>query len=318
MTVNLLDVDGVVIDTTLTDVHPDTGEDGFYIFDVLPPGTYSVQFDLGSGALAGYEQSPVDQGGDDALDSDAAIGTGFTPQTTLGLGEQDLTLDAGFYLPASLGDFVWDDLDGDGVQADGEPGIEGVTVSLLDEDGNPVVDDGGVAITTLTDADGFYEFVDLVPGTYSVQFDLASAALVAAGYVPTPADQGDDDAVDSDGSVFDGTTAQTTLISGQRDATLDSGFYIPVIVGDFVWEDRDGDGLQGAGEPGVPDVTVYLLDDAGVRLQDGMGADIAAVTDADGLYLFEGLAAGFLCRRVRPCHHACRASWSRCRTSTAT
>ena len=45
----------------------------------------------------------------------------------------DRTLDAGFYLPAELGDFVWEDLDGNGIQDPGEPGLNDVTVFLLDE-----------------------------------------------------------------------------------------------------------------------------------------------------------------------------------------
>ena len=79
----------------------------------------------------------------------------------LGLGEHNPTIDAGYYEPASLGDYVWLDLDGDGEQDSNEIGIENVTLELYDEDGNLVA-------TTTTDANGFYEFTDLVQGTYSV------------------------------------------------------------------------------------------------------------------------------------------------------
>ena len=70
-----------------------------------------------------------------------------------------------------------------------------------------------------------------MPGTYSVQFDLTSVPSLPA-ICSTFANVGADDTIDSDGSEADGTTAQTTLISGQRDDTIDSGFFTLVTVGD--------------------------------------------------------------------------------------
>jgi hypothetical protein len=70
-------------------------------------------------------------------------------------GENDPTNDAGFFrTTAAIGDFVWEDIDGDGVQDAGEPGIENVTVTLQDDNGNTLA-------TTTTDATGFYEFTNL-------------------------------------------------------------------------------------------------------------------------------------------------------------
>jgi hypothetical protein len=46
-------------------------------------------------------------------------------------GQTDNTVDAGLYRPASIGDFVWEDLNGNGQQDSGEPGIVGATVNLL-------------------------------------------------------------------------------------------------------------------------------------------------------------------------------------------
>ena len=69
------------------------------------------------------------------------------------------------YVPAgSIGDRVWFDADNDGVQDPAEPGVPGVTVRLLDEDGN-------VLATTVTDSDGMYLFDDLPPGVYRVVVD---------------------------------------------------------------------------------------------------------------------------------------------------
>ena len=47
------------------------------------------------------------------------------------------------------------------------------------------------------------------------------------------------------------SAASAVLTSGQSDLTLDFGFVQPVFVGDFVWSDTNGDGIQDAGEPGI-------------------------------------------------------------------
>ncbi|MBK9462537.1 MAG: carboxypeptidase regulatory-like domain-containing protein [Sphingobacteriales bacterium] len=59
-------------------------------------------------------------------------------------------------IPASLGNYVWYDVDEDGIQDATETGVDGVTVTLYD--GN-----GAVVATTTTDATGAYEFTGLTP-----------------------------------------------------------------------------------------------------------------------------------------------------------
>lgn len=67
-------------------------------------------------------------------------------------GETNLTYNAGFYVPASIGDFVWNDLDLDGIQDAGEPGIPGVTVTLNGTTGSGAP----VTSSTTTGANGDY------------------------------------------------------------------------------------------------------------------------------------------------------------------
>jgi hypothetical protein len=59
---------------------------------------------------------------------------------------------------------------------------------------------------------------------------------------------------------------------------------MPVLaaIGDYVWYDDNMDGIQDAGEPGVPDVTVNLYDCTNEPVA-------VTLTDADGYYLFSGL-----------------------------
>ena len=162
MTVNLKDGTGTIVDTTTTD------SNGYYLFDNLVPGDYSVEVVK----PAGYEFTLQDQGGYDTLDSDVN-GSGATIITTLVSGENDLTWDAGIYRPASLGNFVWDDLNLNGIQDNGEPGVAGVTVNLYSGTGT-------IVGTVLTDSNGYYLFDNLVPGDYSVEI------IKPAGYGFSP------------------------------------------------------------------------------------------------------------------------------------
>ncbi|MCK9994643.1 MAG: hypothetical protein KAH56_00015 [Candidatus Krumholzibacteria bacterium] len=130
---------------------------------------------------------------------------------------------AGFSIPvepppelACIGDYVWEDLNLDGIQDPNEPGIEGVVVHLMNCTGD-------ILAGTMTDADGKYLFCDLRPGDYSIHFELPE------GYVFSPQDQGTDDAVDSDANPVTGMTICTTLDPGETDLTWDAGMFIPVI-----------------------------------------------------------------------------------------
>ena len=287
VTVNLYDSNGTLIATTTT------SGGGFYLFTDLVPGDYHVEFI----PPVGYVISPQDQGGNDAADSDANPVTGQTIDTTITAGENDLTWDAGLYQPASLGDFVWNDLNANGVQDGGEAGINGVTVNLYrpgyGPDGIPGnADDGDIVATTTTAGGGLYLFDNLIPGDYYVDF------IPPAGYVLSPQDQGGNDAADSDANVATGQTITTTLVSGENDLTWDAGLYQPASLGDFVWSDLNANGIQdGSAETGIDGVTVNLYrpgygpDGIPGNADDG---DIVATTTTagGGLYLFDNLIPG--------------------------
>ena len=103
--------------------------------------------------------------GDDGVDSDADPVNGMTQIVTLAPGEANLTLDAGIVELASLGNYVWNDSNNDGIQDDTESGVEGVTVTLTGGGADGVIgtsDD--TTASMLTDSDGLYLFTGLNPG----------------------------------------------------------------------------------------------------------------------------------------------------------
>jgi len=265
VTVRLLDSTGTVIDTTTTDGN------GNYLFTDLIPGVYSVEFDI-STLPPDYRFVSQDVGGDDTTDSDADPTTGRTIQTTLTAGENDLTWDAGIYQLSSIGDTVWYDADGDGLQDAGEPGVPGVTVHLLDGSGT-VID------TTTTDVNGNYLFENLEPGDYAIE------VVPPAGYAFTTQDAGGDDTIDSDVDTTTGRTIVTTLDPGENDPTWDAGLVGIMSLGDLVWNDVNNNGVVDAGESGISGVTVRLLDNSGNVIA-------TTTTDGSGNYLFDKLLPG--------------------------
>ncbi len=266
VTVRLIDSQGYTSTTT-------TGADGAYHFRNLQPGNYVIQVV----PPTGYALSPMDQGGNDASDSDTdPANEGKTATIALESGETDDTVDAGLFQSAAVGDKVWDDLDADGVQDGGEPGLANAVVSLLDATGTTEI-----AARTTTAADGVYQFSGLVPGTYVVKFGPP------AGYGFSAQDQGGNDAADSDADTGTGKAAAVTLTAGQTNNDVDAGFYRTASVGDFVWNDLNGNGVQDSGEPGVNNITVHLVTSAapGTPIQ-------TTTTDAAGAYSFTGVAPG--------------------------
>jgi hypothetical protein len=102
----------------------------------------------------------------------------------------DTSIDFGFIIcEGAIGDFIWKDLDGDGIQDLGEPGINGAVVTLLDSNGEVI---RGPFTTNET---GLYLFEGLCAGNYNV-----TVVPPSADYAPTLLNQGDDDTKDSDGS----------------------------------------------------------------------------------------------------------------------
>ncbi|MFK8006549.1 MAG: SdrD B-like domain-containing protein, partial [Saprospiraceae bacterium] len=259
---------------TLITLTTTTDADGKYIFDDLAPGTYKLTFNTPTGFVTTYPN----EGGDDTADSDVDPTTNMTEFVTIESGEENLTLDAGYYEPAKIGDMAFVDDNANGIMEAGEPGIQFVNVVLEGFTGNNTP----VTLTTQTDVDGKYLFDNLVPGAYKLTFTADPL------YQATNKDLGGDDALDSDIDPITGMTDFEFLESGETNLTYDAGYYVFGKIGDFVWLDCNKDGMQSPGEKGIADVKVRLFGTNGF----GLPVQAMATTDADGKYEFDGLIPG--------------------------
>ena len=161
----------------------------------------------------------------------------------------------------SIGNLVFEDLNNNGIRDAGDPGEPGVTIELLDGSGNPILDSSGNPITTVTNASGFYEFTGLPAGDYRVRSSLPSAHFF------TDQNAGGNDAIDSDVDST-GLSDVVTLAAGENNLTVDVGLAHFASLGDTVFFDTDGDGVQDTGESGVANVVVNLLDGGGSPIFD--------------------------------------------------
>ncbi|MDK2826244.1 MAG: hypothetical protein PWQ44_1424 [Methanolobus sp.] len=189
-----------------------TNENGIYSFSVDKWYYYYVEFEL----IDGYVFSPKDQGHyyqQYKYDSDADTTTGKTD--CIYVTSSMCTVDAGMYCqptpePAGVGNYVWNDLNVNGIQDNGETGMVGITVKLYTCSGQLVA-------TTVTNSSGYYEFADLNAGSYYIEF------VSPSGYVFTTANQGGED-VDSDAEAG-GITNCFTLNAGDYNSVVDAGLH---------------------------------------------------------------------------------------------
>jgi hypothetical protein len=232
-----------------------TGDDGKYLFPALPAGNYRVTVT----PQPNYSQT---------YDLDG-LSTAHTAVYSLAAGEKFYDVDYGYvFIPlGSLGDRVWHDLNSDGVQDSGEPGLVGWTVTLFD------ATTGAELGQQTTGDDGFYLFEDLDAGNYRV------TVTPQPNWVQT---------YDLDG-IGTAHTATATLTRGQNRTDVDFGYVFcpPAVlgsIGDRVWKDYDADGVQDSGEHGLVGWTVTLIRNGTVLSSQNTGAN--------GIYLFDNLAAG--------------------------
>ncbi|MEW6486261.1 MAG: SdrD B-like domain-containing protein, partial [Pseudomonadota bacterium] len=222
------------------------------------------------------------------VDPTQAALTGFTSTTVdpllvqnVNAGDVILTLDFGFRNAAgtyTITDRVWYDANGDS-EDDGESGIGGVTVDLLDASLN-------VIASTITDANGYFSFNGVIGSgaDYTVRITDTGSKLNDYYGITAGAIAGEVEIIN---------------LSGNLDYTLEPtepnfGYGLSKSISGTVFNDLDGDGSLDAGETGMSGIDISLYNDVNSDglLDGGDTLESTLPTDSNGNYLFSGLDNG--------------------------
>ncbi|MFA6373296.1 MAG: SdrD B-like domain-containing protein, partial [Methanothrix sp.] len=176
----------------------------------------------------------------------------------------------------TLGNYVWVDENGNGLQDADEKGLEGVTVNLIDSDGNIV------STQTSTD-EGEFLFENPAPGTYNLEF------LPPAGYSITSKDAGADDGLDSDADPDTHLAGPITMELGLSDNIWDAGFYLPVYISGIKFQDKNANGQKEDDEPPLLGWEIQLKDSSNKMLQT---VTTSSEPGKEGVYEFVDLQPG--------------------------
>lgn len=238
---------------------------GNYTFNDLSVGNYIVD-------VAEHDPDlPVDGYGNPYI-----LTTGNDPlAVALADGAIYLNADFGFSAGGIAGDTIWEDMNGDGIQNAGETGVTSVQVSLyVDENGDQVYTPGVDILygSQSTGASGYYAFTGLPRGDYVLVVTPPQGSTLTGDPDETPPC-----AVCDHQSGF-------SLSPGEENLSRDFGYQPNGVLGDLVWLDLDGDGVQDGEEVGIESVQVDLV------LQGGQRA--STLTDSEGRYSFSNVPAG--------------------------
>ena len=265
VTVALENGSGITVATTTT------GVNGNFQFTGVPAGAnYRWRVTDAAGVLSNYYPTTTY----------AVAGSFQMPGNLAGDLDYTATPHFGYNLTRAIGDTVFNDIDGSGLQNGTEPGISGVSVFLYrDVNGNGAFEPGGAdgapVGSLVTDVNGKYLFTGLTNGSYWVTIDPKQDAL--SGY--TDLTTADDD------SGFTGGQRLVGLSGGVSVLDIDYGYRASTsyTLSGKIWNDTNNDG-QTSAEPGISGITLEVL--------QGTTVIGTATTDGSGNYSFPGLPEG--------------------------
>ncbi len=255
---NLGGVEVVITDSIGVQTTVQTDGNGDYRATAIRPGTVTV--DINDADLpAGFIQTE---------------GNDPTTNVTVNADVDNVEENNGFHVPnGTISGTVTEDIDGDGA---GDNPISGVSLTLVDSAGNPVVDIYGNAIAAVTTGgSGNYSFTNVPPGT-----DYKVIETDKAGFVSVSDSEGANNNEVASISVTDGnTTSGNDFVDTQAGSITGT-----------VQEDTNGDGT---GDSPIADVSLSLVDSAGNTVIGTDGNPIIAVTtNGSGNYSFANVPPG--------------------------
>lgn len=235
--VRIINLDGNLVASTKTD------EQGYYNVEV-PAGEYYAEF-----LHEVYKDFTIyDFAADPNNNSDVDPNLGATDIFTVVGDETRKDIDAG-YLPRTsiIGDFVFLDLNANGIQDDDEIGLKNFMVEVFTENGTLVA-------STITDDAGKYE-LEIEAGTYYLKFSKDHFDEIA------PSLNADlEKNSDMTGQFGLGTTDLITLDAYDVRSDIDAGWLtVQTLIGDYVWLDYITNGIQDDTEYGQGNILVNLI-----------------------------------------------------------
>jgi cyclophilin family peptidyl-prolyl cis-trans isomerase len=257
-----------------TPVMMQTDTAGDFTFTGLAAGTYTL--------TETQPTAPANQTGKDTAGT--ASGTTTTANTISGITVTDGQSAAGYLFAeiplVSTGGTVYQDQNSNGLLDTGEPGIQGVTVTLT---GTSVVNGTITPIAVTTNAQGVYTFPNLTPGTYTIAETQPSGFTDGGDQDGTPAATGGSN--DTFAGINLSTTAAASGGFNFGEAATPAG---TASIAGSVYLDASGDGNRQGVESGISGVTIHLT---GTDSQN-QAVDKTTTTDTSGNFSFTGLAAG--------------------------
>lgn len=158
-----------------------TGAHGEYSFTDVQPGTYIIRFDVPEGTITKeFEVAKKNPASDDDVVN--ITNSDFeTDKFNVDAGKSSSNINCAVYIPSSIGGFVWDDANRDGIYDPSEEKIKGVTVSLYNN-GEVAKDGYGTPFqSVLTDENGAYLFENVPSSMTSYEVIITSSDTVYIG-----------------------------------------------------------------------------------------------------------------------------------------
>lgn len=235
-----------------------TDENGVFTIEGIAPGEYELTYPMDAGNLMPK----------DANTSFTYDGEGMTTGRVRVKENEDISGTVlSIVRTTEISGRVWLE------EHDGVTSIKGAKVRLLDASGTAVAE-------FVTGDDGLYVFKGLMPADYTIDAAIPSGYVLVESTDPHLAEAGLISVIEEAGGLF-GKGPVITLRMAKHRRDMDVGVVLPGRLGDKVWLDLNGNGLQDGDEGGIPGVMIELM----------RGGKVVASTTSDqyGYYVFEGL-----------------------------